>query len=80
MPILDVNKLKRKTKDALLNLYDKSLNGKKIGELKFKALPEEFAEPSARKIIDEEICKSLDLELKLDILYKLLSKEPVLTG
>jgi hypothetical protein len=80
MPILDVNKLKRKTKDALLNLYDKSLNGKKIGELKFKALPEEFAEPSARKIIDEEICKSLDLELKLDILYKLLSKEPMLTG
>jgi len=80
MPVLDVNKLKRKTKDALLSLYDKSLDGKKIGELKFKALPEEFAEPSARKIIDEEICKSLDLELKLDILYKLLSKEPMLTG
>jgi len=80
MPVLDVNKLGRKTKNALLNLYDKPLNGKKISELKFKALPKEFAEPYARKIIDEEICKALGLKLKLDVLYKLLSKEPMLTG
>jgi type I restriction-modification system DNA methylase subunit len=80
MPILGVDKLRRKAKDALLNLYDKTLDGKKISELEFKALPEEFANPFARKVIDEEICKSLGLELKLDVLYKLLSKEPMLTG
>ncbi|MGC8937096.1 MAG: hypothetical protein ACP5KV_07040, partial [Candidatus Methanomethylicaceae archaeon] len=80
MPVLDVNKLGENTRDALLQLYDKSLNGKKISELKFKALPQEFAEPSARKIIDEEICKILGLELKLDTLYEMLSKEPMLTG
>jgi hypothetical protein len=80
MPVLDVNKLGQKEKNALLQLYDKQLDGKKISELKFKALPQEFAEPSARKIIDEEICKILGLELTLETLYKMLSKEPMLTG
>jgi hypothetical protein len=80
MPVLDVNKLGQKEKSALLELYNKQLDGKKISELRFKALPQEFAEPSARKIIDEEICKILGLELKLETLYKMLSKEPMLTG
>lgn len=80
MPILNVGKLRRKVKDALLELYDKSLNGKKVSESLLKSLPEEFANPSTRKVIDEEICKSLGLDLKLDALYKLLSKEPMLTG
>lgn len=80
MPILNVVKLRRKVKDALLELYDKSLNGKKVSKSELKSLPEEFANPSTRKVIDEEICKSLGLDLRLDILYKLLSKEPMLTG
>jgi len=80
MPILDIDKLRRKAKDALLNLYDKTLDGKKVSELEFKALPKEFADPFARKAVDEEICKSLGLGLKLDVLYKMLSKEPMLTG
>lgn len=80
MPILNVGKLRRKVKDALLELYDKSLNGKKVSESLLKSLPEEFANPSTRKVIDEEICKSLGIDLKLDVLYKLLSKEPMLTG
>ena len=80
MPVLDVNKLGENTRNPLLQLYNKNIDGKKIGELRFKALPQEFAEPSARKIIDEEICKILGLELKLDTLYKMLSKEPMLTG
>lgn len=80
MPVLDVNKLGEKKKNALLQLYNKSVNGKKVSELRFKALPQEFAEPSARKILDEEICKILGLELKMDTLYKMLSKEPMLTG
>jgi len=80
MPILNIGKLRHKTKDALLELYDKSLNSKKVCESKLKSLPEEFASPSTRKVIDEEICKSLNLDLKLATLYKLLSKEPMLTG
>ncbi len=80
MPVLDINKLKKKTKDSLLNLYDKNVDGKKLSELKFKALPQEFADPSTRKIIDEEICRILGLKIKLDSLYEMLSKEPMLTG
>lgn len=80
MPVLDINKLKQKTKDSLLNLYDKNVDGKKLSELKFKALPQEFVDPSTRKIIDEEICRILGLKIKLDSLYEMLSKEPMLTG
>ncbi len=80
MPILNVGKLRHKVKDALLELHDKSLNGKKLSKSELKALPEEFANPSTRKVIDEELCKNLSLDLKLDVLYKLLSKEPMLTG
>ncbi|MFN3621344.1 MAG: hypothetical protein ACK4TI_00460, partial [Nitrososphaerales archaeon] len=80
MPVLDVNKLGEKKKNALLQLYDKSVNDKKVSELIFKSLPQEFAEPSARKIVDEELSKILGLELKMDTLYKMLSKEPMLTG
>ena len=80
IPILDVIKLSRKTKTSLLNLYNKKLNGKKISESELKALPNEFANPVIRREIDEEICKILGIELKLDTLYKLLSKEPMITG
>lgn len=80
LPVLDIHKLGRKKRDALLDLYDKDFDGKKINKLKFKPLPKEFAEPSTRKIIDEEICNILGLELKLDTLYKMLSKESMLTG
>lgn len=80
MPILDVRRLSRKTKNSLLELYDESLDGKKLSESKLKALPEEFANPFTRKAIDDRICEKLGLELKLDSLYELLSKEPMLTG
>jgi hypothetical protein len=80
MPILDVDRIGRKAKATLLSLYDKEVDGKKVSESKLKALPEEFANPLTRRVIDEEINDSLGKELKLDILYKLLSKEPMLTG
>ena len=80
MPILAVRKLSRKAKTGLLELYDESLDGKKLGESNLKALPEEFANPITRKAIDDGICEKLGLEIKLDALYKLLSKEPMLTG
>ena len=80
MPILAVLKLSRKVKTGLLELYDEKLDGKILNESKLKALPEEFAEPFTRKAIDNGICEKLGLKMKLDTLYKLLSKEPMLTG
>ena len=80
MPILAISKLSRKAKTALLELYDKNLDGKKLSESRLKALPEEFTNPIARKIIDDNISQILNLELNLGTLYKLLSKEPMLTG
>jgi type I restriction-modification system DNA methylase subunit len=80
MYVLDINKLNKHQRDALLQLYDKQVASAKISELRFKALPEEFAQPDARKIIDEEICNILGLKLNLGTLYRMLSTEPMLTG
>jgi hypothetical protein len=80
MPVLDIRRMSRKTKINLLELYEEHLYGKKLSESKLKVLPEEFAEAFTRKAIDAGICEEMNLELKLDVLYKLLSKEPMLTG
>jgi type I restriction-modification system DNA methylase subunit len=80
MYVLDINKLNKHQRDALLQLYDKQVTSAKISELRFKAPPEEFAQPDARKIIDEEICNILGLKLNLGTLYRMLSTEPMLTG
>ncbi len=75
MPILNVNMLKSKDREYLLNLFDK-----KIRNLQLKPLPEEFANPDARRVIDEAISEALNLKIKLDTLYNLLSNEPMLKG
>jgi len=80
MPVLDIERLSSKAKEALLGLYNKKIDGKKVCESELKALPEEFVNPYTRKVIDDEINESLGIELKMDTLYKLLSKEPMLTG
>ena len=80
MLVLYINGLGQNVRRELLNLYDKRVNGKKINEMEFKSLPQEFAQPSTRKIIDEEICRTLGLEVELDTLYEMLSNEPMLTG
>jgi len=80
MPVIDVDRIGRRAKASLLSLYDKEVHGKRISELPLKALPDEFANPLVRKEIDENICKILGLNLKLDVLYKLLAKEPMLIG
>ncbi|MFQ6135431.1 MAG: hypothetical protein ACE5KU_06445, partial [Nitrososphaerales archaeon] len=72
MPILDVGKLDKKAKKTLLSLYDEVYNSE------LKSLPDEFANPSTRRTIDEEICKALGLDLKLDTVYKLLADEPMI--
>jgi hypothetical protein len=74
MPVLDINALNDDQKNAFLQLYDN------VRDLRFRALPQEFADPSARKVIDGEISRILGLKLRLEALYELLSKEPMLTG
>jgi len=80
MPVLDVNGIGRKTRSSLLGIYEKDIGRKKLRESELKALPSEFANPAVRREIDEETCNILGLDLKLYVLYKLLSKEPMLTG
>ncbi len=74
MPILDVKKRNNKTRDALLSLYDK------VCESELKSLPEEFANPSVRRSIDEGFNEALGLKIKLDSMYELLSIEPMVRG
>jgi len=74
LPVLDINILREDQINSLLQLYNN------VCSLKFKALPEEMANPLTRKIIDEEICRILSLKLELRTLYELLSKEPMLLG
>lgn len=80
MLVLDVDGMRRRAKPNLLNLYGKKVAGREISKSELKALPSEFGNPTVRKEIDDEICAALGLDLKLDVLYKLLSKEPMLTG
>lgn len=80
MPVLDIRKLSRKQKAAIVELFEENFDGKKLSQSDLQPLPQEFANPNTRKIIDERLCEILGLELKLDALYKLLSREPMLTG
>jgi uncharacterized protein YfkK (UPF0435 family) len=80
MPVLDVSKLKGKSREALLDLYDKIVDGRKVSESELKSLPEEFSNPNVRRVIDQEISKALGINLRLDALYQLLSNEPMLVG
>jgi type I restriction-modification system DNA methylase subunit len=80
MPVIDVPRLSHKAKVGLLDLYQKRIGTKRIDEMEFKAIPEEFANPVVRKIIDDEICKQLGFQFELDTLHKLLAQEPMLTG
>jgi len=80
MPVLNIGRLSPKARAAILELYRKRVGAKMVCELEFRAIPEEFASGYARKVIDEEIRKILGLDFTLDTLYKLLSKEPMLTS
>lgn len=72
MTILDIRKLSDKAREHFLKLYDK------VCESEFKPLPEEFANPNTRRIIDEGINEALGLKFKMDPLYELLSSEPMI--
>ena len=80
MPVLNIGRLSPKARATILELYRKRVGAKMVCELQFRAIPEEFASGYARKVIDEEIRKILGLDFTFDTLYKLLSKEPMLTS
>ncbi len=74
MPLLDTDKLTPESREKLLALYDN------VSTLELKSLPEEFANPFARKKIDDGVAEALKLNLKLDSVYKLLSQDPMITA
>jgi hypothetical protein len=78
--VIDIKKAGKKKRMELSALFDKKIANSTVCNSTFKAIPNEFANPVLRRIIDEELCRVLDIPLKLTSLYKLLSREPMLTG
>ena len=74
LPVLDINSLTEIQKKEFIELFDEVKNAE------FKPPPEEFKRPNIRFKIDERIFQILHLEVKLDSVYELLSKEPMITG
>ena len=44
------------------------------------SLPAEFKNPRTRKIIDDGMLQALGIKADLSALYKMLSKDPMITG
>lgn len=74
LPVLDVNFLTQPQKKSFLKLYNK------ISTESFQSPPDEFKNPMIRKRIDAQVLKILGISLDLKELYRLLSKEPMITG
>jgi hypothetical protein len=74
LPVLDINSLTRTQKEEFIKLFDE------FKDSEFKPPPEEFKQPNVRLKIDEKISQILHLKVKLDGVYDLLSKEPMITG
>lgn len=74
LPVLDINSLSEAQKRAILDLFDEVRNSE------FKTPPDEFKRPELRRKIDEEIDHVLGIDIKMDGVYELLSKEPMING
>ncbi len=74
LPVLDLARLSEEDKNALLSLYDE------VSTRDFRPLPEEFERPDTRKIIDDAFCKLLGLKSDLSEVYRLLARDPMITG
>jgi len=74
LPVLDIRKLSEKQLKELLDLYSRVRNGE------LQPLPKEFREPRVRKKIDDKFNETLGLNVDLNTLYGLLSKDPTITG
>ena len=74
LPVVDIQRLDNQQKQALLELYNK------VSDEEFKPLPEEFAEPEVRKVLDDSFSRVLNIEIKFDEIYNLLSQDPMITS
>ena len=74
LPVIDISRLTMDKAKTLLDLYDEVC----LQEL--KPLPEEFAKPNVRKKIDDTFNQTLNIQAKLEELYKLLSRDPTITA
>ncbi len=74
LPIINLSKISTDQAKTLLNLYDELC----LQEL--NPLPQEFAKPNIRKKIDDAFNQILNIQAKLDELYKLLSRDPTITA
>jgi hypothetical protein len=74
LPVLDIRKLTEKHVKELLHLYSR------ICRAELRPLPKEFEKASVRREIDDAFNRILGLDVKLDNLYGLLSKDPTITG
>ena len=74
LPVLDINSLTETQKNEFIELFDEVKNSE------FKIPPDEFKKPNLRLKIDKKISQILRLEVNLDGVYELLSKEPMITG
>lgn len=74
LPMLDIRKLNNKQVMGLLDLYSHIRNSE------LQPLPKEFNEPKVRKEIDDKFNEILGLNVDLNALYRLLSKDPTITG
>jgi len=74
LPVLDIRKLNEKQVKELLDLYSQVRNSE------LQPLPKEFKEPKVKRKIDNTFNEILSLDVDLNPLYSLLSKDPTITG
>jgi type I restriction-modification system DNA methylase subunit len=74
LPVLNIRKLNKKQVKELLNLYPN------VRHTELQPLPKEFRKPRVRKKLDDKFNEILGLDVNLNTLYSLLSKDPTITG
>ncbi len=74
LPVLDINSLTETQKIEFIKLFDEVRN------TEFAPPPDEFERPNLRLKIDKKISAILNIDINLQSVYELLSKEPMITG
>lgn len=74
LPAINLRKLREKQKQAFLDLYDKMANQT------LKPFSEEFSNPKEKKEIDDSVSEILGINADLTDVYKMLSRDPMITG
>jgi hypothetical protein len=74
LPVVNLRKLSKKQKEALIDLYNK------VANKTLKPFPEEFSDPKIKKEIDNGINEILGIKTDLSDVYEMLSRDPMITG